>query len=36
MRTEEVATALGITVTTVRVQVSRARAKLRAWIERHS
>lgn len=36
MRTEEVATALGSTVTTVRVQISRARAKLRAWMERHS
>ncbi len=36
MPTEEVATALGSTVTTVRVQVSRARAKLRAWMERHS
>ena len=36
MRTEEVATALGSTVATVRVQISRARAKLRAWIERHS
>ena len=36
LRTEEVATALGSTVATVRVQISRARAKLRAWIERHS
>jgi len=36
MRTEEVANALGSTVTTVRVQISRARAKLRAWMERHS
>ena len=34
--TEEVATALGTTVTTVRVQVSRARAKLRAWMEKRS
>jgi len=36
MPTEEVASALGSTVTTVRVQISRARAKLRAWMERHS
>ena len=36
MRTEEIATALGSTVTTVRVQISRARAKLRAWMEKHS
>ena len=36
MPTEEVANALGSTVTTVRVQISRARAKLRAWMERHS
>jgi RNA polymerase sigma factor (sigma-70 family) len=36
MPTEEVATALGSTVTTVRVQISRARAKLRAWMEKHS
>lgn len=34
--TDEVATALGSTVTTVRVQISRARAKLRAWMEKHS
>ncbi|HEY0371944.1 MAG TPA: RNA polymerase sigma factor [Thermoanaerobaculia bacterium] len=34
--TDEVATALGTTVTTVRVQISRARAKLRAWMEKHS
>lgn len=36
MRTEEVAHVLGSTVTTVRVQISRARAKLRAWMEKHS
>lgn len=36
MPTDAVATALGTTVTTVRVQVSRARAKLRAWMEKHS
>jgi RNA polymerase sigma factor (sigma-70 family) len=36
MPTNEVATALGSTVTTVRVQISRARAKLRAWMEKHS
>ena len=35
MPTDEVATALGSTVTTVRVQISRARAKLRAWMEKH-
>lgn len=34
--TDEVATALGTTVTTVRVQISRARAKLRAWMEKRS
>ena len=33
--TDEVATVLGSTVTTVRVQISRARAKLRAWMEKH-
>jgi RNA polymerase sigma-70 factor, ECF subfamily len=36
MPTDEVATALGSTVTTVRVQISRARARLRAWMEKHS
>jgi RNA polymerase sigma-70 factor (ECF subfamily) len=36
MRTEDVANALGSTVTTVRVQISRARAKLRSWIARQS
>lgn len=35
MPTDEVATVLGSTVTTVRVQISRARAKLRAWMEKH-
>lgn len=36
MPTEEVAHALGSTVSTVRVQLSRARAKLRSWIARHA
>jgi len=33
LSTEETATILGIAPATVRVQVSKARAKLRVWIE---
>lgn len=36
MRTEEVASILGSRVSTVRVQLSRARAKLKSWIARHA